>query len=42
MKSGLLRQVAAHRGFIGIGNAILGNGQVASYRRLSAHKSGCS
>ena len=39
---GLLRQVAAHRRFIYIGNAILGNGQVASHRRLAAHKSGCS
>ena len=41
-QSGLLRQVAAHRRFICIGNVILGNGQVASHRRLAAHKSDCS
>ena len=35
-------QLAAHRRFICIGNVILGNGQVASHRRLAARKSGCS
>ena len=37
-KSGLLRQVAAHRRFICIENVIWGNGQVASHNRLAAHK----
>ena len=42
MKSGLLRQVAAHRRFICIGNAILGNGQRAPIegwllKRVAAH-----
>ena len=36
-----LRQVAAHRMFICVGNVILGNGQVAFHRRLAAHKIGC-
>ena len=36
-KSGLSRQVAAHRRFICIQNVILGNDQVASHRRLAAH-----
>ena len=44
LNSGLkgLRQVAAHRRFICIGNAISGNGQAASHRMLAAHDSGCS
>ena len=33
-KSGLLRQVAAHKRVIHLQNAILGDGQVASHRRL--------
>ena len=41
-KSGLSRQVAAHRRFICIQNAILGDDHVASNRRLAAHKSGFS
>ena len=41
-ENGLLRQVAAHRRLIGIGNVILGNDQVASHRRLAAHKSACT
>ena len=36
-KSGLLTQLAAHRRLICIQNAILGNDQVASHRRLAAH-----